>query len=149
MGNIVFNVALGQVKAYVALVGTGNAALIAVPLEATGLVADATMRDYTTLAAVLAGASNEQTTIGRKTITSASGTVNNTDDRYEADIANPVWTSPSGNTLGALLICYDPDTTGGDDTAIVPLTKHDWVVSADGSQLEATVTDFFRAASAA
>lgn len=149
IADIVLNVALGQIKYYVSQVGVGNAALIVVPLEASGLVSDATMRDYDTLAAVLAGASNEQTTIGRKTITSATGTVNDTDDRYEADIANPVWTSPSGNVLGALLICFDPDTTGGTDSDIIPLTKHDWAVSADGDSLEATIADFFRAASAA
>ncbi|MFC5946581.1 hypothetical protein, partial [Micromonospora harpali] len=66
MADITFNIAKGRVNGYAAQVGTGNAALILVPLEATGL------EDYDTLAALLAGASNEQTTMGRKTITAAT-----------------------------------------------------------------------------
>jgi len=148
MGNITFNVALGRVAHYATLPGT-NDALILVPLEATGLVTDATMRDYDTLALVLAGASNEQTTIGRKTITSVTATVNDTDDRVDCDFADQVYSSPSGAALGAFLVCYDPDTTGGDDTTIIPLTKHDYALTPEGDSLTVTVADFFRASSAA
>lgn len=148
MTDIVFNVALGKVRYYVQQAGVGNAALIAVPLENTGLVADATMRDYATLADLLAGASNEQTTLGRKTITAATDTVNNTSDRWEGDFADLVWTTPSGNQVGAIIVCFDPDTTGGTDAALIPLTKHGWVMTPEGDSLTATVADFIRSVSA-
>lgn len=149
MADIVFNVALGKVRWYCEQAGVGNAALVAVPLEAVGLVDDATMRDYDTLAQILAGASNEQTTLGRKTITAVSETVNDTDNRFEADCADLVWTTPSGNAVGAIVLCYDPDTTGGADADLVPLTKHGWAMTAEGDSLTATVADFFRALSGA
>jgi hypothetical protein len=147
MTDIVFNVAAGKVRYYVQQAGVGNAALVAVPLENTGLVNDDTMRDYATLAAVLAGASNEQTTLGRKVITSASDTVNNTANRWEGDVADLVWSSPSGNQVGAIVMCFDPDTTGGTDSDLIPLTKHGWVMTPEGDSLTATVADFIRAAS--
>lgn len=147
MGHIVFNVALGKVRWYAQQAGVGNAALIAVPLEATGLVADATMRDYATLADLLAGASNEQSTIGRKTITVVSDTVNNTSDRWEGDFADLVWTTPSGNDIGAIVVCYDADTGAGTDANIIPLTKHDWVMTPEGDSITATVADFCRSTS--
>lgn len=149
MTDIVFNVAAGKVRWYVQQAGVGNAALVAVPLENAGLVADGTMRDYATLAALLAGASNEQTTLGRKVITSASDTVNNTNDRWEGDFADLVWTTPSGNQVGAIVVCFDPDTTGGTDADLIPLTKHGWVLTPEGDSISATVADFIRAASAA
>jgi hypothetical protein len=148
MGNIVLNVALGRVAYYGSLPAASDA-LILVPLEEAGLVSDATMRDYATLAAVLAGASNEQTTIGRKTLTNVTVTINDTSDRVEVDADDAVYTTPSGNGLGAMLICYDPDTGAGDDTSIIPLTKHDYVITPEGDSLTVTVADLFRATSTA
>lgn len=148
MANITFNVALGRV-AYYASLPAANDALIMVPLEASGLVTDATMWDYDTLADILAGASNEQTTAGRKTLASVTATVNDTDNRVDIDCADVTWTSPTGNAIGAVVICYDPDTTTGDDTTLVPLTKHDLVWSPDGNNFSLTIADFFRASSTA
>ncbi|HEU5475707.1 MAG TPA: hypothetical protein VFV67_34130 [Actinophytocola sp.] len=149
MADIAFNVALGKIRWYCEQAGVGNAALVAVPLENAGLVSDATMRDYTTLAALLAGASNEQTTLGRKVITSVAATVNHTADRFEADFADLVWTGPAGNQVGAIVVCFDPDTTGGTDADLIPLTKHGWVMTPEGDSITANVADFFRASSAA
>lgn len=148
MANIVFNCSLGKVKYYGEL-PAANDALILVPLEASGLVADSTMRDYDTLSDILAGATNEQTTIGRKTITSVTVTVNDTNDRVELDFADQVYSTPSGNALGAMLVCYDPDTTAGDDTTVIPLTKHDYAITPEGDSLTVSVADFYRASSSA
>ncbi|MGW6946171.1 hypothetical protein ACWGHD_04510 [Streptomyces xanthophaeus] len=148
MADITFNVALARVAAYASLPAT-NDALILVPLEATGLVADATMRDYATLADLLAGATNEQTTVGRKTLASVVVTVNNTDNRVEVDAADVTWTAPTGNAVGAFVVCYDPDTTGGTDADLIPLTKHDKSWSPDGNDFQLTIADFFRANSSA
>jgi hypothetical protein len=148
MSQIVFNVALGRVASLAAL-PNANDALILVPLESSGLVADSVMRDYDTLSDLLAGASNEQTTVGRKTLTSVSVTVNDTSDRVDIDAGDVTWTSPTGNAIGALVICYDPDTTTGTDADLVPLTKHDLAWTPDGNNFSLTVSDFCRASSAA
>ena len=148
MGNIVFNRALG-VTAYYASLPAANDALILVPLEATGLVADSTMRDYDDLATLLAGASNEQTTMGRKTLASVTVTVDDTNDRVAIDAADITWTAATGNAISALVICYDPDTTTGTDSDLIPLSKHDFAITPDGSDVTATVADLIRATSAA
>ncbi|MDX2550091.1 hypothetical protein [Streptomyces stelliscabiei] len=148
MAHLVFNVALGRVASLAAL-GAASDALILVPLEASGLVADSTMRDYDTLADLLAGASNEQTTVGRKTLSSVTVTVNDTDNRVDVDAADVTWTSPTGNAVGAVVICYDADTGTGTDADLIPLTKHDLTWSPDGNNFTLAITDFFRASSSA
>lgn len=148
MANIVFNVALGKVASLAALPAT-NDGLVLVPLEATGLVTDATMRDYDTLSDLLAGASNEQTTVGRKNLASVTVTVNDTNDRVEVDAADVTWTAPTGNAVGAVVVCYDPDTTGGTDADLIPLTKHDVTWTPDGNDFTLTIADFYRASSSA
>ena len=139
MADLIFNIARGR-EAYYASLPAANDALVMVPLESSGLVADSTMRDYDDLAAVLAGATNEQTTMGRKTLASVTVTVNDTDDRVELDCADVTWTAPTGNAVAALLICYDPDTTGGTDSSIVPLFKFDWSFTPAGVDQTATIT---------
>lgn len=133
MANLVFNIALGKVKYYAELPAT-NDALIIVPLESSGLEADATLRDYDDLAALLAGSSNEQTTVGRKTINSGlTLTVDDTGNTFTLDIPSQGYTSPTGNAIGAFLVCYDPDTTAGTDSSVIPLLKHDVTWTPDGN----------------
>lgn len=144
MATFVFNVAKGR-AAYLAGLPAANDALVVIPIEAAGVEADATLVDYATVAALLAGASNEQTTLGRKIITATTVTVDNTDDRVDADVADITWTAAAGNPISDLLIAYDPDTTGGDDTTLVPLTWHDFAATPDGTDLVATVPGFYRA----
>lgn len=146
MADIVFNIAKGK-AGYYATLPAANDALIAVPIETTGIVADATMRDYDDLATLLAGASNEQSTMGRKTLASVTSTVDDANDRLDADFADVTWTAATGNAISAVIICYDPDTTGGTDSSIIPLTKHDFVVTPDGSDivLQVAAAGFYRA----
>lgn len=148
MANIVFNIVLGRLAHYASL-PAANDGLVAVPIEATGIVTDATMRDYDDLAALLAGASNEQTTMGRKALSGVTVTVDDTNDRVAVDSADITWTAATGSAVAALVICYDPDVSAGTDADIVPLAKLDFAITPDGSDVTATVADFFRATSAA
>lgn len=148
MANIVFNVALGRVSYYASL-PAANDALILVPLEASGLEADAVLRDKDDLAAVVAGSTNEQTTVGRKTLSGVTVTVDDTNDRVAIDAADVTWSSPTGNAIGAVVICYDPDTTGGTDADLIPLTKHDLAWTPDGNSFTLSIADFARVSSAA
>ena len=147
MGNIVFNIAKGRVAELAAL-GAANDALILVPLESSGLVADSTMIDYDTLDAILAGASNEQTSnMTRKTLASVTVTVDDTNDRVDVDAADVTWTAATGNAIGAVVICYDGDTTGGTDANIVPLVKLDASATPAGGDItiQFNAAGFYRA----
>lgn len=144
--DFVFNIAKGKVKYYCELPASADA-LIVVPLEAAGLEADATLKDYDDLATLLAGSSNEQTTMGRKTLSSATITVDDTNDRVDIDIADLTWTGATGNAIAKLLVCYDNDTGAGTDANIVPLTAHSFDITPDGSDVTAQIaaSGFFRA----
>lgn len=152
MADLVFNIAKGRVHQLVKNVDDGNPAnsrLIVVPIETSGIEADATLRDHNDLAALLAGTSNEQSTMGRKTITAAmiTITVDDTNERVDIDMDDIVWTGATGNAISALVVCYDPDNTAGTDADLIPLTKHDFVVTPDGSDITAQVNaaGFYRA----
>lgn len=138
MGDIIFNIAKGKIKFYAEL-GAANDALIAVPIETTGIESDATLKDYNDLAAILAAANNEQTTMGRKTLASVTVTVDDTNDWLDIDCADIVWTAATGNAISAIVICYDPDTTAGTDADLVPLSKHDFVATPAGGDITAVV----------
>jgi hypothetical protein len=144
VADIVFNAAKGA-AAYLATLPAAADSIIVVPIETTGIVADATMQDYTTLSALLAGASNEQTTMGRKTATNVTVTVDQTNDRVDVDMDDITWSAATGNPISALVVCYKPDTASA-DTAIVPLTKHDFAATPDGTDLSAQVASggFYR-----
>ncbi|GIH26062.1 hypothetical protein Aph01nite_43720 [Acrocarpospora phusangensis] len=139
MADLILNNALGRIRTFAELAGS-NDAIVVVPLEASGLEADATLRDYDDLASLLAGSSNEQTTLGRKSLTSAlTVTVDDTNNRVDIDAPDQVWTATAGNAVGALLWCYDSDTTGGGDASIVPMSKHDFSFTPDGTDVTAVV----------
>jgi hypothetical protein len=155
VADFVFNIAKGRVGEFYNRVDTNdpsNSALIVVVL-ATGLEDDATLKDYDTLGAILAAASDEvtNTNYARKTLTDAdlgAIAVDDTNDRFDYDIADQTWTSvAAGDGWAKLLICYDSDTTGGADTDIIPLTAHDFVVTPNGSNITAQINSsgFFRA----
>ena len=134
VANIVFNIAKGKV-AYYATLPAANDALILIPLETTGIETDAVLEDKDDFAAVVSGATNEQTTMGRKTLASVTSTVNDTNDWVEVDAADVTWTAATGNNVSAVVVCYDPDTTAGTDADLVPLVKLDFDVIPDGSDL--------------
>lgn len=156
MADFVFNIAKGRAGALIQQVKDGSPAdsrLVVVPLETSGLEADATLKDYNELDALLGGASNEQTTMGRKYVTAAdiTLTVDDTNDRLDVDMADITWTGATGNAISALLVCYIPDgnVSGGvsADTAVIPLSKHDFTITPDGSDITAQINSagFYRA----
>lgn len=144
MSSFVFNIAKGKI-AYYAGLPAANDALIAIPIEASGVEGDSTLIDYDTVSALLAAANNEQSTMGRKTLASVTTTVDDTNDRNNMDAADIVWAAATGNPISDILICYDPDTTTGTDADLIPLSWHDFPATPDGSDITATITDFARA----
>ena len=152
MANVCFNIAKGRIIELYNRVESNdptNSALILVPLETSGLESDATLIDKDDLAAVLSGTTNEQTTMGRKTLSDTQlaslPAPDDGNDRYEVSLPSVTWTAASGNAISKILVCYDPDTTGGADSAIIPLTMFDAVVTPDGNDLVLNSGVFFRA----
>jgi hypothetical protein len=132
-----------------------NAVLVVVLLAATGIETDAVLRDKDTLADVVSGTTNEATNTGyaRKILSDSDITAfapDDTNDRVDLDIPDQTWTGVANDGTGAigdLIICYDSDSTGGADSAIVPLTLHDFAVTPDGSDITAQIAaaGFYRA----
>lgn len=152
MANIVFNIAKGRVVEYYNRVESNDpstSALILVPIETSGLEADATLIDADTLAAVLAGTTNEQTTMGRKTLTdtelAALPAPDDTNDRYEVSLPTVTWSGATGNAISKILVCYDADTGTGTDSNIIPLTMFDFAQTPSGADIQMTTGVFFRA----
>ena len=138
--DVQFNIAKGKVGTYFTNVDTtspANSAIIVVPLEASGLVADGTLVDYDDLAAVIAGASNEQSTMGRKNLVAADITVPSTTPTTASTspMSSITWTAATGNACGKLIFCYDADTTGGADSAVIPLLAYSFDATPDGSDI--------------
>lgn len=157
MANQVFNIALGRVAELYNRVDNNdpaNSALIIVILATAGIESDAVLKDADTLAAVLAGTTNEVTNTGylRKTLTDADIVAfapDDTNDRVDLDIPDQTWTAVAvGDGWSDLLVCYDSDTTSGTDSNIVPLTMHDFALVPDGLDITAQIAaaGFYRAA---
>lgn len=156
MADLVFNIAKGRVAELYNRVKTNdpaNSALVVIPVDA-GATTDATIKDFATLAAVLAGGVTERTAGGwsRKVLDDtvlAALTVDNVNDRMDLDIPDQTWTAvAAGNNTTDLIIAYDNDTTGGTDANLIPLTLHDFVINTDGSDVTAQINaaGFYRAA---
>ena len=119
------------------------------PIETSGLESDATLIDEDDLAAVLSGTTNEQTTMGRKTLTdsdlAAFPAPNDTSDYMSLNLPSVTWTAASGNAISKILVCYDSDTTGGTDSAIIPLTMFDFAATPSGLDITMNSGEFYRA----
>lgn len=152
MANYTFNIAKGRVAAFYERVKSNdpaNSALILIALSVQGSEAEA--QDYDTVAAVLAGTSDEQTSGGwaRITLTDAQLAAfpapNDTDNRMDIALPLTSFGSPTaGNDTAGLLIAYDSDTTGGTDANLLPISSHTFVVESDGNEVVLNLGDFMR-----
>lgn len=151
MADLVFNIAKGRVAELYNRVDLGDpsaARLYVIPISA-GAATDATLRDCADFAAIIAAGASELTTGGwnRKTLTSAdlgTMTVDNTNDRMPLDIADQTWTAVTTGVSTDVVICY-ASVASPTNAQLVPLTLHDFPITPDGSDVTATVADFYRA----
>ena len=152
MADLIFNIAKGRfVELYnrVKSNDPANSAFIIVPIETSGLESDAVLRDKDDLAAVLSGSTNEQTTMGRKTLTDADLAAlpapDDTNDRYDVSIPDVDWVAASGNAISKVFLGYDSDTTGGSDSNILPIGLYDFVQTPSGGTIRLSSSVFARA----
>lgn len=152
MANIVFNISKGRgIELYrrVKAADPATSALVLVPIETTGLEADAVLIDADTLAAVVAGTTNEQTTMGRKVLLAADLAAlpapDDTNDRFDVSLPTVTWAAATGNAISKILVCYR-NATGDADSAIVPVTMFDFLVTPTGTDVQMTGGVFLRAA---
>jgi hypothetical protein len=129
MPSISFDVALGrEVELYNRVNSNDptNSALIMLVL-ASGHEADALLRTYATISAMLAGDNDEVTNTGyaRKTLTDAdlaAYTVDTTLHRIVLPLPTQTFSSiDPGDSWSKLVVAYDNDTTSGTDADLVPV----------------------------
>jgi hypothetical protein len=153
MADFTFNIGKGRVAELYNRVDQSdptNAVLVIVAINTSAT--DATLKDYDTLAAVLADADTAEVTntnyarIVLDDTDLGALTVDDTNDRMPCDLADQTFSSiAAGDAWTDLLVCYDSDSTGGTDANIVPLTCHDFEKTPDGSDIVVQIADFFRA----
>lgn len=144
LANLIFLQAKGRwIEKFLLPTGVDN--IIVLLFKASGLAADATMKNYTTLADIIAGGSTEATfTNYLRQVLSASDivvTFNSGTGVVTADCSDRLWAAAGGasnDTLGALVTAYRPTSVSA-DSAVLPLSKHDFTASTTGGNLTAGV----------
>lgn len=130
MASGVFNIARGRVAHYASQAGVGNAAIITVLLQDTGLEADDVLRDHDDLGAILGSTNTECdfTNYARQTITSVTPTIDDGTNTLDEAVGSLTYNDAGGttdNNISKILFCFDPDTTVGTDADLIPLTFHE------------------------
>lgn len=143
MGNVVANVSAGLINAYAERVNDSDPtnAVLVIALW-TGSQTDDEMRDADTLAAHEALGSLAESTAtnyGRKVLSDsdiAGSTVDDTGNQRSFDIADQTFASLGpGTALTRATVNYDPDSTGGADSAIIPIAIYDCAITPNGGNL--------------
>lgn len=143
----VFNIAKGQANALhnnIVNNSPANSGLVIMLFQAAE--ADATLQDYDDAATLIAAAGNTEATFtnyARKVLTDADlslATIDDSANNQWADAPDQVWTSAGGalnNTLVKVIFFYDPDTTSGTDSELIPLSQMDFSATTNGNNLTA------------
>ena len=159
MADGVFNISKGRGVEFYNRVKSNdpaNSVFVVVLLQLAGLEADDLLNNYDDLAALLAASSDEATftNYARKTLSDADLVAlpapDDTNNRRDIDLPDQTWSSAGGatnNSLGKAIVCYDPDSTGGTDAAIIPVSYYDFVATTTGINLvlQFATAGFYRA----
>lgn len=161
MGLVQSNVSLGREVEFYERVNSSdptNAVLKIVAL-ASPVVATSVLRTYDTLAQVLAANPEvTNTNYARKDLTDADLAAYTVDDALgQILLSLPLLTYSAGGGPAAgdawdyVAVCYDSDSTGGADSAVIPITFHELRIGGvaivpNGSPIVIDLTDGFIAA---
>lgn len=131
MASVQFNISKGrEVQLYdnVESNSPANSALIMLVLESGSAGGLAGLVDLDTVAAILAGGYTEvnNTNYARKTLTDADLSAwapDDTNNWVRLTLPLQSWANiASGDTWDLVVVAYDPDTTGGTDSSLIPIT---------------------------
>jgi hypothetical protein len=143
LANIIFDNAIGRwVEKFMLPIGGDN--ILVVLLKAAGLQADSVINDHATMATLLAANSvADFTNYSAKVLSAVDITrvVDTSTGVTTIDVVDQVWASAGGavnNSLGALITCYRP-TSSSPTSNWLPLTKHDYLQTSTGVNLQATI----------
>lgn len=145
MGQVPANAYMHKIGYYWEQARDTAADIYAALLLAAGNPADAAIRDYTTMTALLAGTADEATftNYARKLITNPTVTIDNTNDQVVLSCDSPLtWTNAGGalnNTLARVVFFYDPSPGSSTDTTRLPMFYNDLAATTDGTTLLYTV----------
>lgn len=143
----VFNIALGKAAYYADELLTGAADLVAVALTDGTTIVDDTLREFDTLAAVLA-VYDESAAVSyaRVDLTTVVVTPDDTNNRQDADADDIDWGDiEAGEVWEKVLICFVPDNGTPVDANTIPLTYHAVNITTNGGNVTTQVANFFRA----
>ncbi len=152
LGTFTFNIAKGRIVEFYNRVENNDpstSALILIPLAVGDT--EANRQDDNDVATFLAATPSEAgASWGRKTLTdtelAALPAPDDVNNRYAVALPEVTWTTPTvGQDTVALLVAYDANTGAGTDADLIPLTYHDFAVTADGNDVVLNTGDFFRA----
>lgn len=154
MADFVFNIAKGRVAELYNRVDSNDPSTAELYIMAFNTSAtDATLRDLDTVAAIEADANTAEATNSgytRRVLTDTDLVAfapDDVNDRVDLDIPDQTWTAVGAGTNWTD-ICIAYGLNGGADSAKVPLTWHDFVVTPGGSDIvmQVAAAGFFRAA---
>lgn len=136
MANGIFNIAKG---AFVEKFRDGAANGLIMLLKVNE--AEGALKDYDTVAAMLAGSNTECdfTNYARKTGLTGSITIDDTNDRVDLDVPDQTWTTAGGatnNSITKLILAYEESAA---DSGRVPISHQDFVATTDTSDLTAQI----------
>jgi hypothetical protein len=152
MADFAFNLYKGKIRYYLELPAASDG-LFLILLKAAGLEADDVLNNYDDLATLLAAANDEADfgTYARKAVVPGAATIDDTNNRVDIDAPDVTsYTATGANqAVGKALIVYDPDTTTGTDSTLVPLLAYDCVITFEvgvATSLPFNASGIFRAA---
>lgn len=146
MADFVFNISKGRGVELFDRVDSNdptNSGLVMVAINTSA--SDATLIDLDTLSAVLAdGNTAEVTNVGYSRIVLTDTDLpapapDDANDRFDVNVSADFdfGSITAGDAWTDLVLCYDPDTTGGTDADLIPIAQYDFPITPDGSNITA------------
>jgi hypothetical protein len=154
VGNFAYNRSKGREVEFAERIIANDPANSAFILEIVNTTeSDATLQDLDDFAAIESNANTAEVTntnYARKTLdqTVVTRTYDDTNNRVEVFFPDQTWVAVATGTAWTDAITgYDSDTTTGTDSAVLPVTQHDFAVTPDGSDitLDVPTTGFVHA----
>lgn len=147
MADVLFNIAKGRMNEFAFRVDNSDPTnAVFVWLATVDTATDDTARGYDTVALYLGDANVAEATNGsyarviQDDTDTGAPAPDDGNDWFAYDLPDIDWGTPAaGDDWTHVVVGYDSDSTGGDDTNVVPIARYEFSVSPDGSNLTTQV----------